>query len=70
MYAKPVKTRAYRTECQEITFDDYDDLRSATRAAVALSVELGLPVRVIDSARNVTRVLASMAGIAYKVDPS
>lgn len=60
----------YHTECQGIVFEDYSDLRTATRAAVALSAELGLPVSVVANEDNVTRVLASMAGIAYKVDLS
>lgn len=68
MHDKKVERLAYRTECQEICFEDYSDLRTATRAAIALSADIGLPVRVIDNARNVTRVLASMAGIAYTVD--
>lgn len=70
MYAKTVKKLPYRTECQQIAFDDYSNLSTAARAAVALSAELGLPVRVIDNARNTTRVVASMAGIAYTVDLS
>lgn len=68
MYAKKTERLAYRTECQEVCFEDYRDLRSATRAACALSIELGMPVRVIDNTSEVTRVITSMAGVCYRLD--